>query len=210
MNASNIRIYRVGDYTYDHNQNLNVKIKMSQSEEQHLDGVVHPGKGLTDTPMVFSSALQQYGSAQSIEQLNEAVQDQYKDIFWGLFTIAATFPTASRFYLDLTDTQTVRLLLETPTSNHYVWWLVGQTDIYVTENIEMPEDGPNTVNFNPGELMFAFSIVAEHIRLGSRRFAIGNIPDEERIYVSFYDHEIQEFRVNLDFPLMKEREIKTQ
>lgn len=215
MSKPDFRIYQVGSFVYNQDSDtLDLTIPISPSDHQVLQNIPHPGQYLLEEPEVFSGAIGQYGSAQSIEELNEAVSVDYKDLFWGLFELAATFRSATRFSINVSRKDAPSVLIDTTKGRKYAWWQTGDSKIYVAA--ETASNAPvvaaaenNSTNFNPGELLFAFSIVAEHIRLGSYRFVIGNVLDSERIYISFHDHEIPDFRMNLEFPLMKEREVNT-
>lgn len=211
MSKPDIRIYQTGTFTHDKSTNLlSLTVPVSPSEEQVFEGVAHPGTELTEEPAVFSSVIGQYGSATSIEQLNEAVGEAHKDLFWYLFELCATFPSVEQIAIDLSRPENPAVLLTVKDGiGKYAWWHRGDSKIFVATEIagEIPFNAvnSNSTPFNPSELLYAFSIVAEHIRLGSYRFVVGNLVDTQRVYVSFFDHEITNFRTNLEFPLMKER-----
>lgn len=211
MSKPDIRIYQTGTFTHDKsNDLLSLTVPISANEEQVFEGVSHPGQNLTDEPVVFSSVIGQYGSATEIEQLNEAVGEGHKDLFWYLFELCATFPSVQQIAIDLSRPDNPSVLLTVKDrQGKYAWWHRGASKIFVATEVasEVPFNAvaSNSTPFNPGELLYAFSIVAEHIRLGSYRFVVGNLVDTQRIYVSFFDHELTNFRTNLEFPLMKER-----
>ncbi|UKS72131.1 hypothetical protein MOA67_gp292 [Klebsiella phage KpLz-2_45] len=215
MSKPELKIFQTGNFTLDNaTETLTLTVPISAEETQNFENVPHPGSKLLDEPVVFSSVIGQYGSATAIEELNAAVGEDHKDLFWVLFELCATFPTVQQIALDLTRPDIPAVMLKVKEGVHkYAWWHRGTTHIFVAaEVLSLPVDNVegNSIPFNPGELLYAFSVVAEHIRLGTTRFVIGNLVDRERVYISFFDHEIVDFRTNLDFPLMKERVISVQ
>lgn len=209
------KIYNVGTYVAGaEKETLDVSVQMSQAEFQHFDGVRSPASGLTDATAVTSGAIGIYGSAEGIVELDAAVPD-YPGLFWGLFELMATFPKTSSIAIELMENNAIRVLLEGENEGNYGWWEKTDTKIYVTSLLSIPgqvisEDiAPANPALKPSELLYAFSIVAEHIRLGTTQFRVFTELEYDHVCVSFYDHEIKDFRTNIVFPVIKGQPTET-
>lgn len=157
-------------------------------------------KGLMGYPLVTTSGLGLYGSAQYVSELDLAVP-HLNSAFLALFTLCAQFKTlySISFMVDLNNTLSV--LIETPEKEIYAWRSVSSDRIFVSEKVrEVPLE--NVITINISELMYAFSVSAEHIRMGSNCFRITTYQETNDFTVSFYDYEKEDIRMDIAFPLM--------
>lgn len=174
--------------------------------EQAIE-VHNPAIGLVGYPLVTTSGLGIYGTAQRINELDEATP-HLNHAFLALFTLCATYRdlTAIAFEVDLANRLTV--FIDTPTKEIFAWRAVNSNKIFVAERDKViPKKDAITLDIS--ELMYGFSVCAEHIRMGSNRFRVATYPETNDFLVSFYDHEKADIRVDINFPLLPREEKPT-
>lgn len=196
--VNNFKIHQAGvlEQTEDGNLNVTISLSAGHTETQTFS---RPGLKLAGEALVTEGAIGRYGQAPDINALQEAVPG-YPNLFWALFNLIATFPKTDSISIEVVNQEFPRVLLETDKGLVYAWWNIHTDEIYVA--LEKDTTIEKKEIFNPSELLFAFSIAAEHIRLGSLEFRVYLVASDEStsVHVTYLDHEVKDFRCDTSFP----------
>lgn len=181
-----------------------ITVLISPDQDQTTE-FTHPGHGLLDDAHVYEGAIGKYGSAETIEQLDEPNQERLGNFYFSLFTLISTFPNTNSVSFDVSEPKAIRVLLETEAGLVYAWWYKDENRIFVArEEGVVPTVFPHIIN--PSEFIFALSITAEHARMGTTRFVVAtndSVDGGGNITVSFFDHEVKDHRTTVVFPIMR-------
>ncbi|WBF04799.1 hypothetical protein [Erwinia phage vB_Ea277G] len=138
-----------------------------------------------------SPAITQYGSAGALTDLAGMMGEDY--VQYRFFHLIALYPDFKKLGYHHSETSSHLILEHGDNKRVLAWWVndMPETFLCFEEGEDLPaprEDDTKTPDlFNPSELMYALSIMAQHGSMGSDIFAIYNTP--ERKTVLFNDYE---------------------
>lgn len=172
---------------------------------------INPARGLAAEPLVSSSGFGLYATARTIEELQGAVPE-YPALYWWLFTLVSVYREVTFISFTLEQSAVWSVYIETRENRIYGWMQPYPSDThpekvntFVVEADKAPSEQPF---MDPSELMQAFTVTAEHIRMGSQRFVIQTLAESNQFLVSMFDHADQSLRYDVAFGLQLDPEEK--
>lgn len=204
-NSVNFRVIGVsGDFNIEDLHDsavINIDLFLSEGKVTNMEAY-NPAKGLYKEPLVATSGFGQYSSARTIEELQGAVPAT-PGLFWWLFTLVSVYPDVTTISFTISSA-VWGCYLETNNKKVYAWVAEsGKRDTYVIEKVK--EEVSSNPAMNPSEVMQAFSVCAEHIRMGSDTFSVRSFPESEgaaQFIVSLFDHDNRALRYDVNFTKM--------
>lgn len=172
---------------------------------------INPARGLASEPLVSSSGFGLYATARTIEELQGAVPEM-PNLYWWLFTLVSVYREVTFISFTLEQPAVWTVYLETRDKRVYSWMqsyspnnTPEKINAFVLEGTKELTEQPF---MNPSEMMQAFTVTAEHIRMGSQRFVIQTLAESQKFLVSMFDHADQSLRYDVAFGLQLDPEEK--
>lgn len=168
--------------------------------EQAILPIPSPLLALPET-YVTGPAVVNYGSATSLDQLDGMLGDAY--LQYRFFHLVAEFPDFTKLGFFFTELVSHAVIHYGDNQRAVAWWLNQMPEVFLCfpegEGLreDRPVDAKDSKFFNPSELLYALSIIAQHGSMGSEQFVIFNTAEKKTIL--FNDHENPNFFMGVYF-----------
>lgn len=148
-----------------------------------------------------SPAITQYGSATTLAELNGMLGDDF--LQYRFFHLVALYPDFTKMGYHHTDTISHAIIYHGDGKRVAAWWMNAMPEVFLCfeegDDLPPPRDAATKTagEFNPSELLYALSIMAQHGSMGSDIFVIYNTADRKTVL--FNDYEDPTFFMGVHF-----------